>query len=461
MRSRDTPVATLLYNIYKPDSTVWGSNFPAHQITATSLSRTFRLNSQGEGDINIPIRARLERGQTAPVGVYESLFPGSHTHILTSRLSAASDCQLASLLSGTLVPFAVNAIVPSVAPRFSKAFSPATVAPGEFSTLTYTINNSRNDFDVGSLAFDDEFPLGIADVPQSQPVTNCGGTITRDTSNDRLSLRFASGSVAAGETCRLSVVLQNRQVTGGRLSSISGALTSDLPDDAPGAGAILTVTEAPLSTSISFTPAKIRPGSVSTLTYRLRNDTAIGASSISLSDMLPVDVVVASEPNPATTCVGGAVSAPAGGDTIAFAEGSLAEFAECTISVDVTSAAPGSYRNATDSVTSSLGASAPAEATLTVDAAEALGFSKAFSPATVDPGGVSTMTFTIDNTANAIAVGGYSLWTPSRTAWWRPTPPMRRPPAGGGRSRSLVGSSASAAASSSAAARFRRAPAAR
>ena len=33
-------------------------------------------------------------------------------------------------------------------------------------------------------------------------------------------------------------------------------------------------------------------------------------------------------------------------------------------------------------------------------------FSKAFSPATVDPGGVSTLTFTIDNTATLIDVGG-------------------------------------------------------
>ena len=50
--------------------------------------------------------------------------------------------------------------------------------------------------------------------------------------------------------------------------------------------------------------------------------------------------------------------------------------------------------------------STAAAATLMVDAPEAPGFAKAFSPTTVDPGGVSTLTFTIDNAANAIELTG-------------------------------------------------------
>ena len=38
-----------------------------------------------------------------------------------------------------------------------------------------------------------------------------------------------------------------------------------------------------------------------------------------------------------------------------------------------------------------------------------LGFSKVFSPATVDPGEISRLTFTIDNSANAIAVGSIAF----------------------------------------------------
>ena len=104
------------------------------------------------------------------------------------------------------------------------------------------------------------------------------------------------------------------------------------------------------------------------LSYGLRNDAAVGATSISLSDTLPAGLVVASAPNAATTCAGGVLTAPAGGDTIAFADGELGAGATCTLIVDVTSAVAGSYSNGPETVTSSLGASTPVSATLRVDA---------------------------------------------------------------------------------------------
>ena len=193
----------------------------------------------------------------------------------------------------------------------------------------------------------------------------------------------------------------------GSYPNTSGALTSDLPDDAPPALATLTVDEAPLVVSMEFSPSTIAQGGVSRLSYDLRNDAAVGATSISLSDTLPADVVVADAPNAATTC-GGTLTA-AGGDTIAFADGELAAGDTCAISVDVTSAVAGSYLNGPEAVTSSLGASTPVQATLTVDAADAPVFTKAFSPDTIAPGGISRLTFTIDNGANLIDVGSLAF----------------------------------------------------
>ena len=54
---------------------------------------------------------------------------------------------------------------------FSKAFSPATVAPGEIFRLTYTIDNSANSIEVGLLAFTDFFP-SVAVTPNA--ATTCG-----------------------------------------------------------------------------------------------------------------------------------------------------------------------------------------------------------------------------------------------------------------------------------------------
>ena len=154
----------------------------------------------------------------------------------------------------------------------------------------------------------------------------------------------------------------------GSYPNTSGALTSDLPD-APPALATLTVDEAPLVVLMEFSPSTIAQGGVSRLSYGLRNDAAVGATSISLSDTLPADVVVAGVPDASTTCGGGTVTAAAGGDTVAFADGELAAGVSCTISVDVTSAVAGSYSNGPETVTSSLGDSTPVSATLTVTAA--------------------------------------------------------------------------------------------
>jgi len=262
------------------------------------------------------------------------------------------------------------------APVFTKAFSPDTIAPGGISTLTFTIDNGANLIDVGSLAFTDAFPSGLVVAGTPNGSTTCGGTFAPGASD--VSLAFAGGAVAAGASCTISVDVTS--AVAGSYPNTSGALTSDLPDAAPGALATLTVDEAPLIVLMEFTPSTIAQGGVSRLSYGLRNDAAVGATSISLSDTLPADVVVAGVPDASTTCGGGVLTAPAGGDTLAFADGELAAGVSCTISVDVTSAVAGSYSNGPEAVTSSLGDSTPVQATLTVDAADALVFTKAFSP---------------------------------------------------------------------------------
>ena len=76
---------------------------------------------------------------------------------------------------------------------------------------------------------------------------------------------------------------------------------------------------------------------------------------------------------------------------------------------------PGDYTNTTSELNAATGVesfpvNAPAAtATLTVDAADAPVFTKAFSPDTIAPGGISRLTFTIDNRANLIDVGSLAF----------------------------------------------------
>ena len=173
-----------------------------------------------------------------------------------------------------------------------KVFSPDTVDPGQVSTLTFTIDNGANLIDVGSLAFTDVFPVDLIVAATPDANSTCGGTFNPAAS--ATALAFTGGSVAAGQSCTISVDV--RALRAAPLTGASGDLTSDLPVATPGASATLAVNEAPLSVSISFQPPAIRAGGVSRLTYELRNEAAVGASLILLSDTLPADVVVADPP---------------------------------------------------------------------------------------------------------------------------------------------------------------------
>ena len=355
------------------------------------------LIAAADGDMINFTDGMLAPGAVCTISVdVTSATPGSYPNSTESVISSLGTSTLAQ---ATLI---VN---PADALGFAKAFSPTTVAPGGVSTLTFTINNGANALKVGSLAFTDAFPNGLVVADPTTAETTCGGTFALAAGAD--SIAFTGGSIAAGQSCMVAVAVQ--ALRSGMLENISGELTSDLPVATPGAAATLAVNEVPLSVSMMFEPATIRQGGVSRLTYGLGNGAAVGASEVALSDTLPAEIVVASIPNAQTTCTGGTVGATAGGNTITYTGGTVGAGGACTITVDVTSAIPGSYLNDMVGVTSSLGTSDAAEATLIVNPADALGFAKVFEPATVDPGGVSTLTFTIDNMANRIAVGTLSF----------------------------------------------------
>jgi hypothetical protein len=132
--------------------------------------------------------------------------------------------------------------------------------------------------------------------------------------------------------------------------------------------------------SKSFSPVTINAGATSTLTITLSNSSTDTVDTITtLTDNLPVGVVIAGVPNALTTCVGGVVAAPAGGGTVTLTGGvipvaslSPAAAGTCTVTVDVTSTTAGAHINtvlANGLVTNNGNNAAPASATLTVIAA--------------------------------------------------------------------------------------------
>ena len=250
------------------------------------------------------------------------------------------------------------------APGFSKVFSPDTINQGEETDIVFTINNAGNAIDVTAMGFTDPLPTGlvVADTPGAG--NSCGGAFSPAAGDTTLT--FTDGTLDAGATCEIQVTV--RAIEAGTLINPGIDLTSSIAT-ATSTAATLMVNQVPLSVSMVFEPTAIAQGEASRLSYQLDNSAAVAATAVALSDTLPTDVVVAAVPDAQTDCTAGTLTAPAGGSEVSLSGGELGVGATCTIAVDVTSATVGSYPNATQSVTSSLGASTPAEATLTVDAA--------------------------------------------------------------------------------------------
>ncbi|MCB0035532.1 MAG: hypothetical protein KDE51_15980, partial [Anaerolineales bacterium] len=159
-----------------------------------------------------------------------------------------------------------------------------------------------------------------------------------------------------------------------------------------------TQTFAQPTFSKTFSPNTIGPGSVSTLMFTITNGEGVPVDQMAFTDVLPAGMTIATPASASSDC-GGTVTAPDGGTTITFVEGGVGTGVTCTISVNVTSSTIGTHMNVSGDLTSSAGNSGPATADLIVTASRP-GFSKSFSPAAILLGGRSTLTFTIDNTAN-------------------------------------------------------------
>jgi hypothetical protein len=177
---------------------------------------------------------------------------------------------------------------------------------------------------------------------------------------------LAGASLGAGAACAFAVTLQvpAGAASGVFVNTTSSLFVAALPAAAP-ATATLEIAPAPGFTK-AFAPAAIAVGGVSTLVLTIDNSaSALPASGLAFSDLLPAGVVIATPANAATTCAGGTLTAVEGTGTFAYSGGSIGAGATCTASVDVTSATPGAALNQV-TLASSLGPSPTAAATLDV-----------------------------------------------------------------------------------------------
>jgi uncharacterized repeat protein (TIGR01451 family) len=186
-----------------------------------------------------------------------------------------------------------------------------------------------------------------------------------------------AGSTATPGVCTVTVQV-TATTTGSHLNTLPiGALTTSNGDNATEASATLTVPAAgEVTIGKAFDPASITAGGTSTLTITLANANPVAATNAAFIDTLPPGVTIAATPNAVNGC-GGVLTATAGSSTVTLTGGTIPgdplTFGTCTVTVDVTAAATGSFSNTLPAgalTTDNFGSNtAPATATLTVSPA--------------------------------------------------------------------------------------------
>ena len=251
---------------------------------------------------------------------------------------------------------------------FTKAFD-GPASPGGPVDLTFTIANLDPSATASNLAFSDDLDdvlPGLASTSGTLPDVCGTGSQIAGTST----LLFQGGTLAPGASCTFTVSLA---VPAGALAGVYTNATSVLAATVggsavaipPATDALDVVVDVPPAFAKAFEPATISVGAVSTLTLTIDNGgSGVAATGLDVSDPLPSGVAVAATPNASTTCTGGTLTADAGTGTVAYTGGSVAGGATCTVAVDVTASTAGTFLNTTGDLTSSLGNSGSASASL-------------------------------------------------------------------------------------------------
>lgn len=286
-------------------------------------------------------------------------------------------------------------------PTFDKGFGTATLRVPETTTLTFTIDNSASALAATGLSFSDPFPAGLAVANPPNASSTCSGGMGNATAG-ATSFSYAGGTVGAGATC--TVQIDVAATAAGTPTNTTGDLTSSNGNSGT-ASAGLTILPEEVDVSVTKTDGltSIRAGETLTYTMVVANAGPSDDPSVSFSDTFPAQLTCSTT----SVAAGGASGNTAAGagdlaETLALPAGSSVTYtASCLVAAD----ASGTLSNtatATPSITDTAPGNNSATDGDTVVVEPVLGFAKAFSPAVISQGETSTLTFTIDNSANAL-----------------------------------------------------------
>ena len=274
-----------------------------------------------------------------------------------------------------------SSAVSAAPPTFAVTFSPATISPGGFSTMTYTIDNSAENTPVESLVFTNVLPTGVTIAISKPSQLRCNRFVVATVGSSSVSF---DGELEANSICTVQVNVTSNS-PGAVVNTTSVLATVDGTVNA--ASATLTVDGSTGAvSSMAFSPAMMRPGEVSRLTYTLTR-LGTGSATFQVQNTLPLGMTIAQFPNAEiVSCTSNNLNLVPGADLVFFSV-SVSMGDVCTVSVNVTTSRIGTYFNE-----AGLGsADVIAELRVTNN------FAHAIFPTSSTPGSSVPLTFTINN----------------------------------------------------------------
>ncbi|HWH42909.1 MAG TPA: hypothetical protein VNU21_23880, partial [Usitatibacter sp.] len=356
--------------------------------TVTAVAETGTLTLTGG---TIPANGSC----TVTANVYSST---AGTYINTLAAGAVTTTNAGS----STTPATAQLVVTS-APTIAKSFS-TNVTTG-ITTMTLTITNTAASGGVSALAFTDNFPTGLTVAATPAVANTCGGTVSAAAGSSAISLS-GGGIGSAGASCQVSVPVI--AAVEGVYSNTTSGVSSSLGTGRPSNTAVYI---AP-GLEKSFAPDITGVGDVTRMTITISNpssSTEIG--NLTFSDTYPANMTNTGSPSVTNTCSSSGGSITGGGpngNSIGLSGGKVPPGGTCSVSVNVSASAIGSYYNQTGTIRSSQGVGGYAADTLYVTAKPLI--TKSFAPATVTVGGTSTLGITVENNngANAISALAFS-----------------------------------------------------
>lgn len=401
-----------------------------------------------DGTVNTPDNgmyiANAPQASTSCAGGVISAVPGgNHVRLSGASLSSGESCeisvQVSTLSIGTITNrIPMNALASSqgatnsttfaestlsTASEFGigKFFQPAVVSPSEVARLRIDFHNGDTSALVG-FAVTDSFPAGLELAAEPNPITNCGGA-AQISFPDNSSVRIEGGSIAAAldgqaSSCFLEVDVLAAD-KGTYVNTIPGSTVTlnGRPVSHPPAEGTLQVRDRLIVTKAfddftldvgdphgftTGTAARL-PGVVLPLVIRLENPNDLALTEVTFTDVMPEGLVLAVEPNLATSCDLGVVRGASSGRELTLAGATLAATGEpgavCTVTADVVSNSPGTYVNEIPegNVTSYEGIdnNPGTQAEVVISKPPQIG--KEFNPPVIAPDAVSQLTLFLGN----------------------------------------------------------------